>query len=217
MSHMEWSVHEPVKRTRLATLARMSSSGGPAPAEGGRADVLRNRGAILDAAVDVLADDPSASLAEVARRAGLGRATLYRHFPNREALRDAIRQEALTRARTALAGAGLDDVPAREGVRRAAAVLVPLGMRFRVLLAEGADVDPDFVAARDVALAPLIGLVARAAAERGAVDGPAGNPAWTGLVLANLLVTAARAADAGVVAPDDAADLVTRTLFDGIG
>jgi AcrR family transcriptional regulator len=195
----------------------MSSSGGPAPAEAGRADALRNRGAILDAAVDVLADDPSASLAEVARRAGLGRATLYRHFPSREALRDAIRQEALARAQAALAGAGLDDVPAREGVRRAAAVLVPLGMRFRVLLAEGADVDPDFVAARDVALAPLIGLVARAAAERGDVDGPAVNPAWTGLVLANLLVTAARAADAGVVAPDDAAELVTRTLFDGIG
>lgn len=43
------------------------------------------------------------------------------------------------------------------------------------------------------------------------------NPAWTGMVLANLLVTAARAADAGVIALDEAADLVTRTLFDGIG
>ncbi|HEU4515473.1 MAG TPA: TetR/AcrR family transcriptional regulator [Nocardioidaceae bacterium] len=189
----------------------------PSPSEAERADVLRNRGAILDAAVDVLADDPSASLSEVARRAGLGRATLYRHFPSREALRDAIRQEALTRARTALGGAGLDDVPAREGVRRAAEVLVPLGMRFRVLLAEGADVDPDFTAARDVALAPLIGLVARAAAERGSAGGPAVNPAWTGMVLANLLVTAARAADAGVIAPDEAADLVAATLFDGIG
>lgn len=184
------------------------------PAEVERADVLRNRGAILDAAVDVLADDPSASLSEVARRAGLGRATLYRHFPSREALRAAIRQEALSRARAALAGAALEDVPAREGVRRAAEVLVPLGMRFRVLLAEGADVDPGFIAARDVALAPLLGLVARAAAERGAAGM---NPAWTGLVLANLLVTAARAADAGVIALDEAGDLVARTLFDGIG
>lgn len=176
--------------------------------EAERADVTRNRGAILDAAVDVLAADPSASLAEVARRAGLGRATLYRHFPSREALRDAIRAEALERAGVALAEAGLDDLPPREGVRRAAEVLVPLGMRFRVLLAEGADVDPEFVAARDRALAPLMALVARA--DRHA------HPAWTGMVLANLLVTAARAADAGIVGLDEAPDLVAGTLFDGV-
>lgn len=185
--------------------------------EGGdRADRLRNHGAILDAAVDVLAVDPSASLAEVARRAGLGRATLYRHFPSREALREAIRAEALTRAEAALRDAGLDEVPAREGVRRAAEVLVPLGMRFRVLLAEGADVDPEFVAARDRALAPLLGLVARAVAEQHVSGEPAANPAWTGMVLANLLVSAARAADAGVIDPAEAGELVSRTLFDGI-
>lgn len=185
----------------------------PAAAAEERADVLRNRGAILDAAVDVLAADPSASLADVARRAGLGRATLYRHFPNREALRDAIRTEALARAEAALAGAGLDDLTPREGVRRAAEVLVPLGMRFRVLLAEGADVDPAFVAARDRVLAPLFTLVARVSAERGG----AVNPAWAGMVLANLLVTAARAADAGVIDPEDAPDVVEATLFDGLG
>lgn len=207
----------------MATLARMSrsgpASGGAGEAdhgEAGRSDVLRNRGAILDAAVDVLATDPSASLSEVARRAGLGRATLYRHFPNRDALRAAIRQEALARAEAALATAGIDDVPAREGVRRAAEVLIPLGMRFRVLLAEGADVDPEFVSARDRILAPLLDLVARAALEE-AADPQEANPAWVGMVLSNLLVTAARAADAGVVDPDEAADLVARTLFDGLG
>lgn len=185
----------------MATLTGMTS-------EAERADVTRNRGAILDAAVDVLAADPSASLTEVAQRAGLGRATLYRHFPSREALREAIRVEALQRAEVALADAGLEGLPPREGVRRAAEVLVPLGMRFRVLLAEGADVDPDFVAARDRALAPLMALVVRAGGHT--------NPAWTGMVLANLLVTAARAADAGIVDLDEAPDLVAGTLFDGI-
>ena len=188
-----------------------TSQTGAGPEE--RADVLRNRGAILDAAVDVLASDPSASLADVARRAGLGRATLYRHFPSREALRDAIRQEALARAEAVLAGAGLDDLTPREGVRRAAEALVPLGMRFRVLLAEGADVDPEFVAARDRVLAPLLGLVGRVSAERGGSV----NPAWAGMVTTTLLVTAARAADAGVIAPEEAADLVARTLFEGLG
>ena len=52
-------------------------------ADHARVDVLRNHAALLDAAAAVLAVDPSASLAEVAARAGLGRATLYRHFPTR--------------------------------------------------------------------------------------------------------------------------------------
>ena len=198
----------------MARLSRMEGRTSPAGVTAEeRADVLRNRAAILDAAVDVLAADPSASLADVARRAGLGRATLYRHFPSREALRDAIRQEALARAEAALAVAGLDGLTPREGVRRAAEALVPLGMRFRVLLAEGADVDPEFVVARDRVLAPLLGLMGRVAAERGGTV----DPVWAGMVLANLLVTAARAADAGVLAPDDAAEMVARTLFDGLG
>lgn len=206
------------EKGEVATLTRMTrSADGDVQVAGdtARADVLRNREAILDAAVDVLAADPSASLSEVAGRAGLGRATLYRHFPNRDALRLAIREEALARAEAALAGAGLDQVPPREGVRRAAEVLVPLGMRFRVLLAEGADTDPEFVAARDRALAPLITLVARAVGEE--VVDPDVSPSWTGLVLTSLLVAAARAAAAGTIDTGEAADLVSRTLFDGLG
>lgn len=216
MSQIPSSLPHAVNRCPVATLARMTGSVDQANGEHGRADVVRNRAAILDAAVDVLAADPSASLGDVARRAGLGRATLYRHFPSREALRDAIREEALARAQDALAAADLDGLEPREGVRRAAEVLVPLGMRFRVLLAEGADVDPEFVAARDRVLAPLVGLVARAVA-RGAAGGPPANPVWAGMVLANLLVTAARAADAGVIEQAEAPELVTRTLFEGLG
>ncbi len=184
-------------------------------AESPRADALRNRGAILDAAVDVLAVDPTASLAEVAARAGLGRATVYRHFESREALRTAIREEALLRARAALAEADVEAGPLREGLRRAAAVLVPLGMRFRILLAEGADTDAGFLAARDEVLAPLRRLVARGAEQGELAAGV--DPAWAGLVLAGLLVDAVRAAAAGLVAVDDAADLVCATLLDGLG
>lgn len=183
--------------------------------ESARADALRNRAVILDAAVDVLAVHPSASLAEVASRAGLGRATLYRHFDSREALRLAIREEALARAAEALSEARVEDRPVREAIREAAALLVPLGMRFRILLAEGADTDPEFLAARDRVLQPLSGLVAR-----GVADGelrPDVSPAWVGMVLAGLLVSAVRAADAGVVPVGEAPDLVTDTLFDGFG
>ena len=57
-----------------------------------RADARDNRRKLIQAARDVLIDrGPAAPLEEIARRAGTGIATLYRHFPDRQALiRDVI-------------------------------------------------------------------------------------------------------------------------------
>ncbi|MEU6507181.1 MULTISPECIES: TetR/AcrR family transcriptional regulator [unclassified Streptomyces] len=52
-----------------------------------RADALRNRERIVAAAREMLVEDgPHVSLDEIARRAGVGNATVYRNFPDREAL-----------------------------------------------------------------------------------------------------------------------------------
>lgn len=51
-----------------------------------RADALKNIAAILDAATTALALDPDASINDIATAAGVGRVTLYGHFPNRAAL-----------------------------------------------------------------------------------------------------------------------------------
>ena len=51
-----------------------------------RADARANRDRILDVARDALASDPAASLNSIAKAAGVGAGTLYRHFPSREAL-----------------------------------------------------------------------------------------------------------------------------------
>ena len=56
-----------------------------------RADSVRNRERVLEAAKAVFsAGGPDASLEAVARRAGVGIGTLYRHFPTREALFEAV-------------------------------------------------------------------------------------------------------------------------------
>ena len=180
-----------------------------------RADAQRNRAALLAAAADVLAVAPQASLAEVATRAGLGRATLYRHFDTREGLRDAIRDEALTCAHQSLGAVDLEGCDIREGLRRAADALVPLGMRFRILLAEGTEEDADFTVARDAILAPLWELVARGV-ESGEVSAQA-PPGWADIVLAGLLMSAVRATAAGVVDAGTASELVAVTFVDGFG
>jgi AcrR family transcriptional regulator len=52
-----------------------------------RADAARNRARVLAAAGDVFAEQgPNAQLLDIARRAGVGAGTVYRHFPTKEAL-----------------------------------------------------------------------------------------------------------------------------------
>jgi AcrR family transcriptional regulator len=56
-----------------------------------RTDAVRNRERVLEAAKAVFsAGGPDASLEAVARQAGVGIGTLYRHFPTREALFEAV-------------------------------------------------------------------------------------------------------------------------------
>jgi len=61
------------------------------PSRKPRADAARNRGRLIDAAKAVFAErGGTASLEEVARTAGVGSGTLYRHFPTRDALIEAV-------------------------------------------------------------------------------------------------------------------------------
>jgi AcrR family transcriptional regulator len=64
-----------------------------------RADAVRNRERLLAAAVSVLSSGSGAdvTLEAIARNAGVGIGTLYRHFPTREALIEAAYRNELTR------------------------------------------------------------------------------------------------------------------------
>jgi AcrR family transcriptional regulator len=63
----------------------------PQPARKPRADAQRNRELLVDAAKAAFADaGPDVSLEEIARRAGVGIGTLYRHFPTRDAIVEAV-------------------------------------------------------------------------------------------------------------------------------
>lgn len=72
-----------------------------------RADAERNRSRLIDAAKAVFAErGGAASLEEVARTAGVGIGTLYRHFPTRDALIEAVyrnESDQLVRAAAELA------------------------------------------------------------------------------------------------------------------
>ncbi len=68
-----------------------------------------------------------ASMNDVAVEAGVARATLYRYFPNRDALLDELARVAVTDAGAHLAASRVDEVPPVEGVRRTVRALADVG------------------------------------------------------------------------------------------
>ena len=63
-----------------------------------RTDAVRNSVRLTDAAADLLAEHgPDVSLEDIAQRAGVGIATLYRHFPNKDELVRTVIEQAFAR------------------------------------------------------------------------------------------------------------------------
>ena len=86
-------------------------------ARGRRADARRNVAAILEAALECLSRDPEASVGDIAAAAGVGRVTLYGHFPSRAELVEAVLRRAVEEAEQVLGGVDLDGDP-REALAR---------------------------------------------------------------------------------------------------
>ncbi|MBV9816995.1 MAG: TetR/AcrR family transcriptional regulator [Solirubrobacterales bacterium] len=93
--------------------------------------------AILDGAaqVFVLAGE-QASMNQVASVAGVARATVYRYFPNREALLAELLRAAIEDVDARLASARIDEVAPEEAIARVVRALVEIGDRFVLLARE---------------------------------------------------------------------------------
>ncbi len=100
-----------------------------------RADAERSIAQIMDAALDALASDPEASMAEIARQAGVVRATVYVHFPTREALLDAVTERAIAEVGVAIAAAEPERGEPVEALRRVVSTTWEKLGRFHPLVA----------------------------------------------------------------------------------
>jgi AcrR family transcriptional regulator len=100
-----------------------------------RADAVRNRQRVIAAAQSVFAEvGLDASIDDVAERAGVGRATIYRSFPTKDHLIAGVAIERLESFER-LATAALDDADAGAAFRRVLVTIAESQASNRVLLA----------------------------------------------------------------------------------
>jgi AcrR family transcriptional regulator len=177
-----------------------------------RADAERSIARVLDAAVDALAEDPDVSMAEVARRAGLVRATLYAHFPTRDALLDAVTRRAFAEVQGVIAAAEPERGDARDALARVvAATWRTLGRYHGLIAANTQSHSHDELHSRHGSLLgslqPLV--------ERGQADGSfrAGVPAgWHLATLMALVHVASGEVRAGRVPAAEAEQALVATV-----
>ncbi|MFI6290153.1 TetR/AcrR family transcriptional regulator [Nonomuraea sp. NPDC050790] len=132
-----------------------------------RADARRNREQILRAAhLAFLEQGPEAPLDQIAERAGVGNATLYRHFPTRMDLIRCVALDHMAQV-AALASGSLRSAPtARQALTAFATQVVERGVVAMLPILGGrVETDPQFRPARAELLEAMEALVAAARAE----------------------------------------------------
>jgi AcrR family transcriptional regulator len=179
--------------------------------DGRRAIGARNAAAILEAAIDVLNTEPDAGLAEVAAHAGVGRATLYRHYASREQLIAALRDHARAHMEELIASADLDGGDPMQAIERFVALLWEIRDRYGVLRPHDS---PELEQRIRAFWAPLHGPILRAQ-RSGQIDA-ALAPDWVVSVLRAMLRAAIAEVEAGRLARADGPVVAMRTFVHGV-
>ncbi|WP_404927716.1 TetR/AcrR family transcriptional regulator [Mesorhizobium sp. ORM16] len=142
-----------------------------------RADAQRNRDRLAEVAASVFAERGiDASLEEIARRAGVGIGTLYRHFPTREHLVEVVYRrevEGLCAAAGELAAKHPSDVALEEWMRRFVDYIATkrgLATSLRILLTANANLYSDTSGRVSAALRQLVEAAVAEGTIRGDVD-----------------------------------------------
>jgi AcrR family transcriptional regulator len=184
-----------------------------------RADAERSVRAILEAAERVLADDPGASMEQIAEAAGLTRITVHRRFASRQALMEALAVSAKQQLVDAIEEARPDAAPALVALHRVTANALKVKNAWRFTLGNPmADTSAAAAIWADIN-ARTLELLSRAQRE-GLLD-PAADLEWTRQVYYALLSEALNRSgadqDPDAQDPDALATLVIDTLLNGAG
>ena len=173
------------------------------------------RDAIVEAAFQTFNRRPGASLGDVARNAGVGRATLHRYFRSRDVLMIELARIATAELNTAVEQAVTDATSHTDGLQRALTAIIPLAERQWFLAHEQVDQDQSIAAAYEQERQALRASIDAAKGE-GTFDA-AVSTKWIATVFDNLIYSAWTMVRDDEATASQAADMAWRTLIHGVG
>lgn len=176
---------------------------------------LSSKDAIIEAAFTVFNRDPSASLAQVAELAGVGRATLHRYFASRDGLIRALAHIAIQEMDEAVEIACGNVKSYSEAMHVSLEVLIPLGDRYGFLALEAVEHDPE-LQDEFTRMRQETEELAEAAKAEGLFDKTVPT-SWIVQAYDHLLYAAWESVKADEATQVQAADLAWRTLTSGLG
>ncbi|MFE3327219.1 TetR/AcrR family transcriptional regulator [Streptomyces sp. NPDC059176] len=173
-----------------------------------------DREQVLRAAAALLARKSTATMDEVARAAGIGRATLHRHFAGRDALVRALEALGIQEFEVAIDRAGIDEGDACGALRRLIAEMEPCAPLLAFLVTENQLFEGEQINEGWARLDARVSSLFRRGQEQGAfrIDLP---PAWLTEALYGLIGSCAWAVMDGRVAKNDFQYMIAELILGG--
>ncbi|WP_306319171.1 MULTISPECIES: TetR/AcrR family transcriptional regulator [unclassified Streptomyces] len=173
-----------------------------------------DRAQVLRSAAALLTRKSTATMDEVARAAGISRATLHRQFAGRDALVRALEELGIAECATALDRAGLDAGPAVEALRRLVREVEPAAPLLAFLVTENQLFEGEEQNAGWAHLDARIEALFRRGQEAGEFRIDL-TPAWLTEALYGLIGSGAWAVQDGRVAAKDFQFMIVELLLGG--
>jgi len=182
--------------------------------QGQRQDARRNREAVIEAAIELLGQNPGTSVQQIADASGVGRTTVYRHFPSRDDLIRALFERVVAESWEVTDAITSSDRPAEEILRELVPAFIELGLKFGFLSAHSDVGQPTMRGSKEVEDEPVARFLVRAQ-RNGEIraDLPLG---WMRSLIQALAVAAVSDLLGGLLERDEAERLLGDAMADAL-
>ena len=175
----------------------------------------KTRKRIVQTAIKAMAQNSKITMDEIAELAGVGRATIYRHFKTRESLIRELLLEAQAEFNGVVMPILNSKIPPKEKLAEAVKCLIPLGGTFQFLMDESLYVGICGVNEIYKEFKECWRSLIKELKSAGELS-PSLSETWVAYCLDSLIYTAWEAIYYGDIAPNDATDLVLNTFLNGV-